>query len=183
MFPPVWQGPHPTLFRQLIPPSWILQTFGLAASGITDFSYTANQLLFVLLTMLLCEYSAGKHPRNPRTHFPDTEGNAETGPTFPRSLHILLDGTAIHQSRGCLRSQQSKAVWRIRKTCPRSSASRSWSLDRTQEFWCPWSKDVPNHRRPMSPNCPRQSCQLMFRWFSSAPQMHPWKSKSLMYRM
>lgn len=68
---------------------------------------------------------------------------------FPRSLCILLDGTAINQSRGLSQITTVKGtVWRMWKTCPRSSASRSWSLDRTQEFWCPWSKDVPNHGKP-----------------------------------
>ena len=163
MFPPVWQGPHPTLSHQLITPSWILQTFGLAASGITDFSYTTNQLLFVLLTMLLCECSAGKHPRNPRTHFPDTEGNAETGPTSPihftfywtAQQFIKAEAVSGHNSQrqfgGFGRLAQGHQPVEVGAwTGPRSSDAHDPRMSRTTEG-------------PMSPNCPRQSCQLMFR--------------------
>ena len=86
---------------------------------------------------------------------------------FPCSLCILLDSTAIHQSRGLSQVTTVKGtVWRIQKTCPRSSARRSWSLDRTQEFWCPWSKDVPNYGRPdvtqLSPAEQLANVQMIF---------------------
>ena len=184
MIPPIWQGPHPTLTSQLIPPSWILQTFELAASEITDFSYTTNPLLFALLTMLLCECSAGKHPRNPGTHSPDTEGNTETGPASHVHFAFYWTAQQLIKAEACLRSQQSKAQF---GGCGR--LAQGHQPVEVGAWTGPRSSDAPDPRMsqtmesPMSPSCPQQSSQLMFRWFSSAPQIYPWKSKRLVYRM
>ena len=59
--------------------------------------------------MLLCEGSAGKHPRNSRTHSPDTEGNTETGPAFHVHFAFYWTAQQFIKAEACLRSQQSKA--------------------------------------------------------------------------
>lgn len=100
--------------------------------------------------MLLCECSAGKHPQksqNPLSWYRSETQRLGLLPMF--TLHLLTAQQLIKGGLSQITTVKG-TVWRMWKTCPRSSASRSWSLDRTQEFWMPMIQGCP---KPWKAQC------------------------------